>query len=46
MISLSLFLSLVGGLCEVCVCSAEEACALYERCRETMNTSAGSISSR
>ncbi|XP_041800708.1 osmotic avoidance abnormal protein 3 [Chelmon rostratus] len=38
--------SLVGGLCEVCVCSAEEAFTLYETCRETLKASAGSISSR
>ncbi|CAG5991185.1 unnamed protein product, partial [Menidia menidia] len=38
--------SLVGGLCEVCVCSAEEAWALYETCRETMNSNSVSISSR
>ncbi|XP_049442766.1 kinesin-like protein klp-20 [Epinephelus fuscoguttatus] len=38
--------SLVGGLCEVCVCSAEEAYTMYETCRETLKASAGSISSR
>lgn len=38
--------SLVGGLCEVCVSSAEEAYALYETCSDTMKTSPGSISSR
>lgn len=41
-----LSLSLIGGLCEVCVHSAEEAYNLYKTCRETMKTSAGSISSR
>ncbi|KAL6117710.1 uncharacterized protein ACO6RY_15440 [Pungitius sinensis] len=35
--------SLVGGLCEVCVCSAEEACSVYETCREA---DAGSTSNR
>ncbi|GAA6235245.1 osmotic avoidance abnormal protein 3 isoform X2 [Lates japonicus] len=38
--------SLVGGLCEVCVCSEEEAYALYETCREILKTNGGSISSR
>ncbi|XP_044061335.1 kinesin-like protein klp-20 [Siniperca chuatsi] len=36
---------LVGGLCEVCVCSADEAYTLYETCRETLKANAGSISS-
>lgn len=40
------FLSLVGGLSEVCVCSAEEAYALYETCGERLKANAGSISSR
>lgn len=40
------FLSLVAGLCEVCVCSAEEAFTLYETCRETLKASAGSMTSR
>lgn len=35
--------SLVGGLCEVCVCSAEEAYALYETCRKTLKADTGSI---
>lgn len=39
-------LSLVGGLCEVCVCSADEAYTLYETCRETLKANAGSIYSR
>ncbi|XP_035525722.1 trichohyalin [Morone saxatilis] len=39
-------MSLVGGLCEVCVCSAEEAFTLYETCKETLKANAGSISSR
>ncbi|XP_078116868.1 kinesin-like protein KIF17 isoform X2 [Sander vitreus] len=38
--------SLVGGLSEVCVCSAEEAYALYETCGERLKANAGSISSR
>ncbi|XP_010793013.1 osmotic avoidance abnormal protein 3 isoform X1 [Notothenia coriiceps] len=38
--------SLIGGLCEVCVCSAEEAYTLYETCRDTLKANAGSISSR
>ncbi|KAK9518015.1 hypothetical protein VZT92_023344 [Zoarces viviparus] len=38
--------SLVGGLCEVCVCSAEEAYTQYETCRQTLKADAGSISSR
>ncbi|XP_051810550.1 kinesin-like protein KIF17 [Acanthochromis polyacanthus] len=38
--------SLVGGLCEMCVCSVEEAFSLYETCRETLKTNAGSIFSR
>ncbi|XP_045886906.1 osmotic avoidance abnormal protein 3 isoform X2 [Micropterus dolomieu] len=38
--------NLVGGLGEVCVCSAEEAFTLYETCRETMKANAGSLSSR
>ncbi len=42
----SFFLSLVAGLCEVCVCSAEEAFTLYETCRETLKASAGSMTSR
>lgn len=35
--------SLVEGLSEVCVSSAEEAFALYETCRETLKASTGSI---
>nr|XP_015799873.2 chromosome-associated kinesin KIF4 isoform X3 [Nothobranchius furzeri] len=38
--------SVVGGLSEVCVCSAEEAFSVYETCREMMKTNAGFISSR
>ncbi|XP_053179543.1 chromosome-associated kinesin KIF4 [Scomber japonicus] len=38
--------SLIGGLSEVCVDSAQEAYTLYETCRETLKASAGSISSR
>ncbi|XP_032384016.1 kinesin-like protein KIN-4B [Etheostoma spectabile] len=38
--------NLVGGLSEVCVCSAEEAYALYETCSERLKANAGSISSR
>ncbi|XP_040904848.1 osmotic avoidance abnormal protein 3 isoform X2 [Toxotes jaculatrix] len=38
--------SLVGGLCEVCVGSEEEAYALYETCREKLKAKAGSISNR
>lgn len=38
--------SLVEGVCEVCVGSAEEAYTLYETCRETMRTNANPISSR
>ncbi|KAL3044910.1 hypothetical protein OYC64_013225 [Pagothenia borchgrevinki] len=38
--------SLIGGLCEVCVCSAEEAYTLYETCRDTLKANPGSISSR
>uniref|UniRef100_A0A1A8MGF3 Kinesin motor domain-containing protein n=1 Tax=Nothobranchius pienaari TaxID=704102 RepID=A0A1A8MGF3_9TELE len=38
--------SVVGGLSEVCVCSAEEAFSVYETCREMMKTNAGIISSR
>nr|XP_046261444.1 uncharacterized protein LOC124067832 [Scatophagus argus] len=38
--------SLVAGLCEVCVCSAEEAYTLYKTCRETLKASAGSIYNR
>nr|XP_019937735.1 PREDICTED: kinesin-like protein KIN-4A isoform X2 [Paralichthys olivaceus] len=38
--------SLVGGLCEVCVCSEEEAYALYETCRETLKARADSMSNR
>ncbi|XP_047190406.1 kinesin-like protein KIF17 [Scophthalmus maximus] len=38
--------SLVGGLCEVCVSSEEEAYVLYETRRETLEAGAGSISSR
>ncbi|XP_068447098.1 golgin subfamily A member 6-like protein 9 [Clinocottus analis] len=38
--------NLVGGLCEVCVCSAEEAYTLYETCRKTLKADGGSISSR
>ncbi|XP_063731950.1 kinesin-like protein klp-20 isoform X2 [Eleginops maclovinus] len=38
--------SLVGGVCEVCVCSAEEAYTLYETCRDILKGNAGSISSR
>ncbi|KAL3972920.1 proto-oncogene serine/threonine-protein kinase Pim-2 [Sarotherodon galilaeus] len=38
--------SLIGGLCEVCVHSAEEAYNLYETCRETLKANAGSITSR
>uniref|UniRef100_A0AAQ5Y675 Kinesin motor domain-containing protein n=1 Tax=Amphiprion ocellaris TaxID=80972 RepID=A0AAQ5Y675_AMPOC len=38
--------SLVGGLCEMCVCSVEEAFSLYETCRETLKTKTGSISTR
>lgn len=39
-------LSLVGGVCEVCVYSAEEAYSLYETCRESLKADGGSISSR
>lgn len=39
-------LRLVAGLCEVCVCSADEAYALYEICRETLKANTGSIYSR
>lgn len=35
--------SLVEGLSEVCVSSAEEAFALYETCREALKTNTGSI---
>uniref|UniRef100_A0A674N8F4 Uncharacterized LOC105417364 n=1 Tax=Takifugu rubripes TaxID=31033 RepID=A0A674N8F4_TAKRU len=35
--------SLVEGLSEVCVSSAEEAFALYETCRETLKANMGSI---
>lgn len=35
--------SLVEGLSEVCVSSAEEAFALYETCRETLKANTGSI---
>nr|XP_040029433.1 osmotic avoidance abnormal protein 3 isoform X3 [Gasterosteus aculeatus aculeatus] len=38
--------SLVGGLCEVCVCSAEEACALYETCREALKADAAAVLKR
>ncbi|CAB1423506.1 unnamed protein product [Pleuronectes platessa] len=38
--------SLVGGACEVCVCSEEEASALYETCRETLKARADSMSNR
>ncbi|XP_035983067.1 kinesin-like protein KIF17 [Fundulus heteroclitus] len=38
--------SVVEGLCEVCVCSAEEAWDCYKTCREKMKASAGSVSSR
>ncbi|KAF7668460.1 hypothetical protein LDENG_00011970 [Lucifuga dentata] len=38
--------SLAGGVCEVCVCSAEEAFSLYETCRETLKANPGTISSR
>ncbi|XP_029367804.1 kinesin-related protein 5 isoform X3 [Echeneis naucrates] len=41
-----IFGSLVGGLCEVCVCSEEEAYAVYETCRQTLNASASSFPSR
>lgn len=39
-------LRLVAGLCEVCVCSADEAYALYEICREALKANTGSIYSR
>lgn len=39
-------LRLVAGLSEVCVCSADEAYALYEICRETLKANTGSIYSR
>ncbi|TWW54965.1 hypothetical protein D4764_09G0000140, partial [Takifugu flavidus] len=35
--------SLVEGLSEVCVSSAEEAFAIYETCRETLKANTGSI---
>ncbi|XP_015246438.1 PREDICTED: chromosome-associated kinesin KIF4-like [Cyprinodon variegatus] len=38
--------SVVEGLCEVCVSSAEEAFDFYKICRETMKTNTESISSR
>ncbi|XP_047209187.1 osmotic avoidance abnormal protein 3 [Girardinichthys multiradiatus] len=38
--------SVVEGLCEVCVCSAEEACDFYKTCRETIKTNTEGISSR
>ncbi|XP_056296124.1 kinesin-like protein KIF17 [Pseudoliparis swirei] len=38
--------NLVGGVCEVCVYSAEEAYSLYETCRESLKADGGSISSR
>uniref|UniRef100_A0A096LPZ9 Kinesin motor domain-containing protein n=1 Tax=Poecilia formosa TaxID=48698 RepID=A0A096LPZ9_POEFO len=38
--------SVVEGLSEVCVCSAEEACDVFKACRESMKTNGGSISSR
>ncbi|TDH07725.1 hypothetical protein EPR50_G00108580 [Perca flavescens] len=38
--------NLVGGLSEVCVCSAEEAYVLYETCSERLKANADSISSR
>ncbi|XP_026185553.1 chromosome-associated kinesin KIF4A isoform X2 [Mastacembelus armatus] len=38
--------NLVGGLCEVCVCSEEEAYTLYKTCRETLKSSADSIYKR
>lgn len=40
------YLRLVAGLSEVCVCSADEAYALYEICRETLKANTGSIYSR
>ncbi|KAK2904092.1 hypothetical protein Q8A73_010749 [Channa argus] len=33
--------SLVGGLSELCVCSEEEAYAVYETCRDTLKTNEG-----
>ncbi|XP_054890395.1 uncharacterized protein si:dkey-201i24.3 [Poeciliopsis prolifica] len=38
--------SVVEGLSEVCVCSAEEACDVFKACRESMKTNPGSLSSR
>ncbi|KAG7518887.1 kinesin klp-20 isoform X1 [Solea senegalensis] len=37
---------LVGGVCEVCVGSQEDACALYESCKGRMRARGGVMSSR
>ncbi|KAK2849207.1 hypothetical protein Q5P01_009041 [Channa striata] len=46
LVTLPVLGSLVGGLSELCVCSEEEAYAVYESCRETLKTNAGSMSTR
>lgn len=40
------FLSLIEGVCEVCVATAEDACDLYETGRKTLRTRARDVCGR